>query len=119
MCAKTIGELNVGANACSVEWCPTNNLESYVACSTYLLENTLGASFTRNDAAGSDTTCVSTCTQSSPDRNGSSRLRDEKLVAKLRRSDKCATQRRSGTVLVKKVRCIGVQNLLQDDDRLV
>lgn len=31
-------EIDAGANACSVEWCPVAGLESYVACSTYLLE---------------------------------------------------------------------------------
>lgn len=38
MVAETIQELNAGANACSVEWCPFTNLEEYVACSTYLLD---------------------------------------------------------------------------------
>ncbi len=32
-------EIDAGANACSVEWCPIAGLESYVACSTYLLED--------------------------------------------------------------------------------
>lgn len=33
----TLQEIDAGANACSVEWCPVARLESYVACSTYLL----------------------------------------------------------------------------------
>lgn len=33
-----IQEIDTGANACSVEWCPIAGLESYVACSTYLLQ---------------------------------------------------------------------------------
>lgn len=33
-------EIDAGANACSVEWCPIAGFESYVACSTYLLEST-------------------------------------------------------------------------------
>lgn len=35
----TLQEIDAGANACSVEWCPISGLESYVACSTYLLDN--------------------------------------------------------------------------------
>lgn len=35
----TLQEIDAGANACSVEWCPVAGLESFVACSTYLLAN--------------------------------------------------------------------------------
>lgn len=35
--AATLQEIDTGDNACSVEWCPVAGLESYVACSTYLL----------------------------------------------------------------------------------
>lgn len=39
MDGHTVQEINAGANACSVEWCPIDNLQSYVACSTYLLKS--------------------------------------------------------------------------------
>lgn len=32
-------EIDAGANACSVEWCPIAGFERYVACCTYLLED--------------------------------------------------------------------------------
>ncbi|CAN0465513.1 unnamed protein product, partial [Scytosiphon promiscuus] len=35
----TLQEIDTGANACSVEWCPIAGFESYVACSTYALES--------------------------------------------------------------------------------
>ncbi|CAM9984743.1 unnamed protein product, partial [Hapterophycus canaliculatus] len=35
----TLQEIDAGANACSVEWCPIAGLERYVACSTYALES--------------------------------------------------------------------------------
>lgn len=34
---KTLQEIDAGANACSVEWCPTAGLEHYVSCATYSL----------------------------------------------------------------------------------
>lgn len=42
----TLQQIDTGANACSVEWCPVAGLERYVACSTYLLDNTAPANFT-------------------------------------------------------------------------
>lgn len=41
---STLQEINAGANACSMEWCPLVGLEDYVACSTYLLESNQRAS---------------------------------------------------------------------------
>ena len=43
-------EIDAGANACSVEWCPVAGLENYVACSTYFLENGAG----QDDGDGGD-----------------------------------------------------------------
>lgn len=37
--SRGLQEIDAGANACSVEWCPIAGLENYVACSTYLLED--------------------------------------------------------------------------------
>lgn len=42
----TLQQIDTGDNACSVEWCPVAGLESYVACSTYLLANTTPANYT-------------------------------------------------------------------------
>lgn len=47
----TLQEINPGASACSVEWCPVSGLESFVACSTYLLEEP-SASGDSNDKCG-------------------------------------------------------------------
>lgn len=38
MDGHTVQEISAGANACSVEWCPIPTLQTYVACSTYLLK---------------------------------------------------------------------------------
>lgn len=35
---RTLLEIDAGAHACSVEWCPIPSLERYVACATYLLK---------------------------------------------------------------------------------
>ncbi|CAM9548127.1 unnamed protein product [Choristocarpus tenellus] len=38
----SLHEMDAGANACSVEWCPVTGLDHFVACATYLLnENPL------------------------------------------------------------------------------
>lgn len=34
----TLLEVDAGAHACSIEWCPIPSLERYVACATYLLK---------------------------------------------------------------------------------
>lgn len=44
---KTLQEIDAGANACSVEWCPTARLEHYVSCATY----SLASDDTSQDAA--------------------------------------------------------------------
>ncbi|CAN0520918.1 unnamed protein product [Ectocarpus sp. 12 AP-2014] len=44
---KTLQEIDAGANACSVEWCPTAGLEHYVSCATY----SLASDDTSQDAA--------------------------------------------------------------------
>lgn len=49
--ATGLQEIDAGANACSVEWCPIAGLESYVACSTYLLESASGDAAADTDAA--------------------------------------------------------------------
>lgn len=59
----TLQEIDAGANACSVEWCPVAGLESCVACSTYLLADSKSsnadaatASAAVGDAAGKEMT---------------------------------------------------------------
>lgn len=47
----TLQQIDTGANACSVEWCPVAGFESYVACSTYLLDNTQNADCTVQERA--------------------------------------------------------------------
>lgn len=47
-------EIDAGANACSVEWCPVAGLESYVACSTYLLESAPDANHAVDGFAGQE-----------------------------------------------------------------
>ncbi|CAM9192052.1 unnamed protein product [Ectocarpus fasciculatus] len=44
----TLQEIDAGANACSVEWCPIAGLEHYVSCATY----SLASDDTSQDAAG-------------------------------------------------------------------
>lgn len=38
----SLQEVDTGANACSVEYCPVPGFESYVACSTYVLDASRG-----------------------------------------------------------------------------
>ena len=49
----TLQDIEVGENACSVEYCPVAGLGTYVACSTYALETFCGGHQT-NPSSGED-----------------------------------------------------------------
>lgn len=92
--AATLQEIDTGANACSVEWCPVAGLESYVACSTYLLAAGEQDDDTNDSEQGGSKPHVadSVCFGAAPHGEG---------VAE---KDASAGQKRSGRVVIHRVR---------------
>lgn len=98
----TLQEIDTGANACSVEWCPIAGLESYVACSTYLLaagEQDDVTNDTEQEGSSkphvADTACTPVGTLSA-----TGAASDEELS----QQHAGAGQKRSGSIVIHKVR---------------
>ncbi|CAM9311498.1 unnamed protein product, partial [Laminaria digitata] len=94
----TLQEIDTGANACSVEWCPIAGLESYVACSTYLLaageqdDDTEQAGSKSHVADDTAFAVVGTCSSTGAASDGEEVAAAEK--------DAGAGQKRSGSVVI-------------------
>lgn len=84
-------EIDAGANACSLEWCPVTGLESYVACCTYLLETTADA-----DADPTDTS-------TSPPSAAGTMAAGQVSALKGVKPEEGGGQTRSGSIVVHKV----------------
>lgn len=96
----TLQEIDTGANACSVEWCPIAGLESYVACSTYLLAVGEQGDSTEEEGSKShvgDAACVTVDTRSSTSTAASGGGEGEE-------KDAGAGQKRSGSIVIHRVR---------------
>ena len=94
----TLQEIGTGANACSVEWCPIAGLESYVACSTYLLaagEQDDVAEQGRSKSDVADTGCALSTRSSTGAASDGGRVAEK---------DAGAGQKRSGSVVMHRVR---------------
>lgn len=98
----TLQEIDTGANACSVEWCPIAGLESYVACSTYLLAAGEQDDDTNDTEQGSskphvaDTACTAVGALSSTGATSDEEELSDKHAG--------AGQKRSGSIVIHRVR---------------